>query len=293
MNVPLYEHFLAGVTLALADRLLSKNAKRYRKERIDEKMKTAEALNYILEAENKEDKSVKQNQEYIEAIIKATNYFEERGIDVIKNEDGISRVKGWFHKIPEAIAYYKNNERINNLGWKEKITLGFGLEFIADLGVALTGPILHAGNFWHALGKTTYQGPVMGLGFIAGGYALTVKDALFKSKQEKEIDSVLYELTRNSKLIEILKEHYSKPVEIIELENEEPKQLEPPTELKERISEGVSKGVGYAAEAVKSVGQGIAKGISDIKGAIDEKQKKAEEDEKARMEELRKKYNKY
>ena len=269
--MPMYQeaiaHFLSGIALSFGDRYLSKNASRHSKERVEKKLKQTEALGYLVQVEHDENKDlVKKTNEYYDNIRTARDYFRGKG----------KRIKAEDSGLMEKLRYYKDNERINNIPFYKKLGAAFGLEVLTDGMVAIAQIAGGNVNALGALGESLYQGPAMFFGFLTGRAALYVKD-LFRSSDEKELDSMAKELTRDKKLLAIVREY--SPT----------KYLETP---KEDSEEGA--GIGERVKGVAaSVGSKISEGVGSIKDSIDDRRKAAEDAEKKRAEEQKSKYDDY
>jgi hypothetical protein len=198
MTMPWYEnaaaHFLAGITISFGDRLFSKNAKRHTEERVSRKLDQVQALEYLVDQKDTE------TPEYFKNIMKAREYFMERGKSVKSGE--MTRAE----KVAEKVSFYRSYERLNNLSVKSKLAAAFGLELIADATVAVSQIVEGVGNAITALANTLYQGPFMFLGLETGRGILYLKD-LWKTKDEKELDDVAKELTKDKKLLETVRNY--------------------------------------------------------------------------------------
>jgi hypothetical protein len=283
MDFPLYQeaicHLLSGVAITLADRLFSKNAKRHTKERVDRKLEQVTALNFLAEAEQREDRGeVRTGRDYLEAVVRARDYFRQTGRKA-GGYGGRSVAEG----MAEFFRHWKDHERINNLRLGKKLGAAFGIEFVADGIVAVAQIMGGQFNGLMALWESLYQGPSLFVGFLAGRGLLGMKD-VFRSKEEKELDEMADELTRDGKLLEIVRDY--SPTEQIEPAIEEP--------TADAAGKEVENGIGEAI--VKTAGEfsnGFTKGVDEIKGRVLETLHKRVEEKEKRRKELKKKYEEY
>ena len=212
-DIPMYQemigHFFAGIGIAFADRSFSKNSSRHTEKRKNEKLEQVTSMHYLVETESKEDKDViRQSKEYFDAVKNAKGYFEDKGIAVKPAE-----YSGFIEKyIKGPVIYLSENlgrEKINNLGIRHKLVVAFGLEFLADAGVALSSIFFGKGNMISAVGDSLYQAPCLFAGLLTGNSILKIKDMFYRSNEEKDLDSMAKELTEDGKLLEIIKSYSS------------------------------------------------------------------------------------
>ena len=284
MDLPLYQeavcHFLSGIALSLADRLFSKNAKRHTKERVEGKLEQVTALHDLVEAEQRDDRvERRKGREYFEAVMRARGHFKERGKKVGRlGEEG--RMSG----IADFFRFCKESERINNLPLGEKLATSFGVEFVIDALVAVVQIMGGKVNALMALGESLYQGPSLFVGLLAGKGILSFKD-LFRSKEEKELDDMAEELTRDGKLLELVR-NYS-PTEGLEPADRLPEKEEG-GEAEEGTREGREEPAGKAGLTER-----FREGLDEIRKRLRERERKRAEEEEKRRKELGEKYEDY
>ena len=303
MTLPWYEnaigHFFAGITISLADRAFSGNARRHAGERIESKLGEVTALEYIVR--NSGDvSSLGREGEYTESVMRARNYFARRGIDCTNEPNSKGSLRYLSGKFGKVVAHLRRgHEKINNLPVGNKLLTAFGIELALDATVVATHAVYGTGNSLHALGLTPVQTLALFGGMQTGKCMLYIRDSFVKSKEEKELDLIGRELTDDGKLLELVR-NYS-PTRDIEVRLVESIVLES-VDVPEKLLEHKP---GYSADEIgRKVGDTIGdvagatrKGIGSAIDAIRErlatgKQAKEDEDER-RKSELAKRYEKY
>jgi hypothetical protein len=292
MHVPWYDdvaaHFLSGMAVAFADRSFSGNAKRYTKERIENKLTQVASLQYVAESQkNPNLAGLYNSKEYFNAVMKSREYFLNNGVySKTPNHGGLL---GLIEKTTEKFRNSRKIERINNLSTAQKLAFSLGTEFFGDVLVGISQITVGLGNGIAALGKSVYQTPALYLGLQTGRGMLYIKD-LFRSKEEKDLDGMAKELTEDGKLLELVRS-YSPTSSIAQPEAKAAEK----TGTKEGISiEKTIEGAGNVlADGAEKVYQGLGLGVNSIKARI----KKRMEDKAAELEkkkkDLRGKYDNY
>jgi len=296
MDVPMYQeaiaHYFSGVAISFGDRMFSKNAKKHTERRMGDKLKGVEALQYLTEVglnTEAEIRTAMTTKEYRDAIRNAREYFRSNSVDVGREPN--RGVRGLAAKIPELIAQYKDSERINPLSIRRKLAAAFGLEFLLDASVAVSQVFWGKGNAITAIGESLYQGPCMFAGFATGRGLLYIKDGLFRSKEEKELDKIAKELTKDGRLLEIVK-GYS-PTEKVKVIEGKIVESKPIAMLKEPQEIATNTDGGDRPSILEKVAGTVNERIGKLRSSIEErKRRKAEEEEKRRTE-LRSKYDRY
>jgi len=294
MNIPWYEdaaaQFVAGVAIAFTDRTFSGNAKRNTKERIENKLNQVASLQYIADAQiNQNVSEFESSKEYFNAVIESKNYFINKG--VYCKTPNHSGVVGLIEKVSEKIGNYRNTERVNNLPAGQKLAFATGIEVLGDALMGISHITLGVGNGVAALGRSIYQIPALYLGLQTGKGALYIKDFMFRSKEEKNLDSMATELTADEKLLELVR-NYSPTAAIA---HALPEAGKADSSIKVGIS--IEKRIGSAgnalADGAETVYEGVGSGINAIKAKIKQRiEEKAAKQEK-RKKDLSGKYDKY
>lgn len=296
MTLPWYEnaigHFLAGVTLSLADRAVSENATRHSERRMQDKLEEITALEYLVD--NSDNLTIQHGREYAEAVINARSYFERQGISS-ESKQNENFVKCALRKTRNLVNHlYRGHERINNLPLGNKLVAAFMTEFTFDVIPTISQAIFAVGNGISALSRDLYQGPALFAGLQTGKGFLKMKDYIIRSKEEKELDSIGKDLTTDGKLLEIVR-RYS-PTRELRLKTvvatvENPKQLSQETTYSAAdIGEKVAGAVG---DTVGAIEESVSSGLSAIKERLTARKKARKDEEEARKAELRKKYDNY
>jgi len=295
-GLPLYQeaigHFFAGMAIAFGDRAFSQNSSRNTDKRKNEKLEQVTSMHYLIETETSEDReSIKQSKEYCDAVKNTKDYFQDRGISVKPAE--YSGFIGKYIKRPiNHVSENLDREKVNNLSWKHKLTASFGIEFLADAGVAVSSIAFGKGNMFYALGESLYQGPCLFAGLVTGKGILKVKDVFYRSKEEKELDSMALELTGDNKLLEIINSY--SPTEHLKISEDskyaKSKVVKDKTELSEKISSGI---INTASEITGSVAKTYT-GLKDrVKEKLEARVKEKEQKREKRKKKLTAKYAKY
>ncbi|MDD5192042.1 MAG: hypothetical protein PHH54_01615 [Candidatus Nanoarchaeia archaeon] len=276
----LIANYVAGIGFSFTDRLFSENAKRFTKERLEKKLAQTEALNYLVNTEQNTS-----SKDYFSAIMKSKEYFEQNGISFENNEQ--TGAKGLVNRITEKVKYFKNHERINKLKTGKQFALAYGMQVAADAGVFLSQISLGYGHIGRAFALTPFQGLALFGGMLTGKGILYAKDRISSvwsksSKDEKELDSMARELTKDNKLLDIVR-NYSptanlKVIESTEIAPEKSSQ----TEQKQLSSVEIGQKVGQKiVNAAEGVGKSISATISSIRQRIEERNKAEEDRRKA------------
>lgn len=304
MTMPWYEeafmHYLGGVFASGADRVLSKNSRRFKDTRIKEKLGQVESLQYIVEHH---EATETDNPEFHSHIMNARAYFEDRGVSV--EREGQEQNLGVIDKVKQTfrnIGYYRNHERFNNRSLGGKIAAATGFELAGDC-IALIGQLtIGKGDIAVALGEDIYQVPSFALGLITGRVFIYGFDLATYSKEEKEIDSIARELISDGKLLAIVK-NYSPTVRVmmpsrgnvIDVESEKPALSDDrETSSETKISSNYGARVGEAiANSAGSIGNAIGSGINSIRQRMQARRDRAKTEDDRRRAELRDKYEKY
>ncbi len=260
-------HCLAGIAVSFADRVFSRNAKRHTAQRMEEKMGHAEALKYILDAEKN---GSEKDGEYLAHMVRARDYFRDRGKKINRDE-----LNGFKEKLRDTINHYRENERINSQPYSKQFIIAFGLEFFIDALVGIAQMMGAGVNALRALGESLYQGPCLFAGFLIGQGFLFFK-GFFRSKEEKELDEILTDLTRDGKLLEIVTG------------------FRPAGESKPEQIEGNTGGIaGKLSEAAGKVSEAVKGTVSSAVEKQKEKHEKTEQAEQERQDDLKSKYDNY
>lgn len=286
MDMPMYQeaiaHFMTGVAVSFADRATSENAKRHTETRKKNKLKELSSLNYLLATDQMEgSEETKKSQQYYDAIANAREYFRMEPMD----DPQAGEVMSFVSRVKQTISNYIRNERINELPLSKKLMAAFGIEFIADAGVAFSQIAFGKGNGLVAVGESLYQGPSLFLGLVTGKGLLYAK-GMFRSKQEKELDRLAGELTADGKLAEIVKsylpENYQAPAKVGIYTYEQP-----------GIEHFKEKVIGKIRDA-EGRGKGL---VADVRRVLIEdpaaRRKEKEDAEKKRREDIKKRYGDY
>jgi hypothetical protein len=294
MHVPWYDdvaaHFLSGMAIAFADRSFSGNAKRYTKERIENTLTQVASLQYLAESQKNLNSDVYNSKEYFNAVMKSREYFLNQGVySKTPNHGGLL---GLIEKTTEKFRNSRKIERVNNLSATQKLAFSLGAEFFGDVLVGISQITVGLGNGIAALGKSVYQTPALYLGLQTGRGMLYIKD-LFRSKEEKDLDSMAKELTADGKLLERVRSY--SPTASLPKTPETEKAQEKAEEKtgKEGMSiEKTIEGAGNVlADGAEKVYQGLGLGVNAIKDRIKKRmEEKAAEREKK---DLRGKYDNY
>lgn len=288
MDVPLYQeainHFLAGIALSAADRYFSGNATRRTSERMERKLEQLAALEFLGDSEKSEEADVKQSPEYLGAIAHARDYFKANGkrASLFRKDGGLSELPA---RLSESYNFQRDNERINNQPISNKFGIAFGLEFLADGIVAVTQTLFGAGNTLSALGESLYQGPAMFGGFLVGKTGLWFKD-LFRSKDEKEADELAKALTKDGKILAMVREY--NPVECIEVQ-----EALSVDNFGKRSNQALTLGVETVLGKIKTAGLGAGKIYDGLSTRIRERREEKKAEEARKREELRSRYENY
>lgn len=282
MEIPWYANaagnFFAGITLSFGDRLLSKNASRFKESRIEKKLNVVTSMKYLADSNAQDNGS-----EYLGHIERVREYFRENGALREKKESLTER-------FADRVNHYKNEERLNNLSAGKKLGAAFGIELFADLGVTVAQVSGGSVSAVTALGHTLYQGPAMFLGLVTGKGLLYVKDALFKDKNEKELDQLTKELTADGKILSIVKDYSS----TARLKYEAPKEI--PAEIVEEPSAETEtpKKIGTgASEKMDSLVEKLRTKVTAIGQDRREKKQRELDEEAARKKLLQDKLDRY
>jgi hypothetical protein len=288
MHVPWYDdvaaHFLSGVAIAFADRSFSGNAKRYTKERIENKLNQVASLQYLAESQkNSNLQEIAVGKEYFNAVLKSREYFLNKG--VYSKTPSHGGLLGVIERTTEKIRNKQKIERVNTLSASQKLAFALGVEFFGDALVGISQVTVGLGNGIAALGKSVYQTPALYLGLQTGRGMLYLKD-MFRTKEEKDLDGMASELTSDGKLLELVRS-YSPTSSIPQPETEK-------TEKKEGSIEKTAETAGnMIADSAEKVVNGLGLGINAIKAKI----KKNMEEKAAALEQkkknLRGKYDNY
>ncbi len=281
MTIPTYQdaidHYLAGIAVSFGDRLFSNNAKRHTQARMKKKLQRIEALRHLSKDESKPDAEKFHDPQYRQALREARDYFLDRGTRIKKVSS--SRVGTVMNELSAFVGDYKDHERLNNLGIKNKFGAAFGIEFLADTCVGVYQLLGGSVNTLTAAGDSLYQGPALFLGLLTGRGFLYLKD-FFRSKEEKKLDVMGKDLTEDGKLLQIVKTFYAQP----------------PTVFEEPVSES-SETKGNIAEKAKeklvTFGSGLVQKMKDVREGLKQRKKVKEEAEEKHREELRRKYDNY
>ncbi len=291
-------HFSTGVALSLADRAFSKDAKRYSQVRLESKLDQAEAMDYLVKSSQSEDLAkICSSQEYFDAVSKTRQYFKSKKVNTEPEQDSNGRLKS----IADKLAFYRNNSKINNTSSGELLAYSFGLELAGDACVGIAQTVYGLGNGLVALGESLYQGPALFLGVLTGKGLLYTKDLVTKSNNEKEADSLLTELTKDGKLLELVRNYSptksipksipsSKDPAVVVLRDEEVSSASSNQDMYETF---VSKAKDLYASSKEIFGERVTEGISSIRNSISESKTAKKQAIEARKTALRKKYDKY
>ncbi|VVB78984.1 Uncharacterised protein [uncultured archaeon] len=278
-------HFLAGVSITIGDRLFSRNAARYTEQRVKDKLAEVEALEYIA---NNSVESNSSEERFCDSVMKARDYFTRNGIS------SEPKTQSFYARVKDTVESYKEDERINNLSWRGKLTAAFGLEFLGDIGVVASSLLTGKGDGVVAFGETFYQAPSLWAGFQVGRGLVYAKDVITRSRDEKDLDKMAKELTADGKLLEIIR-NYS-PTAKIEITPEviEANVCADGTDIK---SDSEAKPVNNygekIADAVESVGNTFSSAVDALRKRRQSRiqaEKDARDKERA---DLRSKYDKY
>lgn len=277
--------FLAGVATSLADRKFSRNSDKHKAERVQRKLEQAKALAYLVENEQT------KQPEYFQAVLKAREYFREHGQSVkSSNEEKGSLLE----RLTEKGTTLLYDERFNNLPFTKTVGAAFGIEFLYDLGVIASQLTMGIGNGLSALGASLYQGPALAAGLLTGRAALYVKDLFTKASEEKLLDEKLKLMTKDGKLLSLVRE-YSRTTNLKERSaSEDTSQPKEETPKQPMTAEGIGQTVGNAAaNAAQGLGS-LFKGMGEAISKRSEATKKAEDDAReAQKAKLRKDYEDY
>jgi hypothetical protein len=292
MHVPWYDdvaaHFLSGVAIALADRSFSGNAKRYTKERIDNKLTQVASLQYLAESQQKPNFSDLYNsKEYFDAVMKSREYFLNKGVySKTPNHGGLL---GLIEKTTEKFRNSSKIERVNTLSASSKLAFALGVEFFGDALVGISQITIGLGNGIAALGKSVYQTPALYLGLQTGRGMLYLKD-MFRTKEEKDLDGMAKELTGDGKLLEIVRSYSPTSSLPGASETRETEKV-----AKEGISiEKTIEGAGNVlADGAEKVYEGLGLGVNAIKARIKKRMEDKAAEEEQRKKNLRGKYDNY
>lgn len=241
--------FGAGMAISLTDRYFSDNARRKTAGRMERKLEQVRALNFIATAQESSNPG-----DYVKQVVKAREYFADMGISAEKEQKSFSQ------RFTEAVKGYATRERINTLSWKKSAALAVGLEFVPDLAVLATSGIVQCE---YAVGHSLYQTPALWLGLQAGkltGYALNA----FRSKDEKELDKIGRELTKDGKLLALLR-NYSPTANVQAEAKPEEEKGKAGTDYKaigEKAVETTKDAVVHARDAVSHLLTGIGERIA-------------------------------
>ncbi|MEI7718654.1 MAG: hypothetical protein WCI72_02210 [archaeon] len=256
-------HFIGGVSLSLTDRRFSLNAKRNTDERVAKKIVQAEALEYLVQ--HSADAS---SQDYLKHVMTAKEYFRSCGKDTSTPNTTRSE------KLLERIGRFGPYERINNLYATAQLGAAVAIELAGDAVVATTG----LGDPVKAITYTPAQVVGLFMGLQAGKGVLYAKDYFTRSKDEVEIDGILRGMTKDDKLLQIVR-NYSPTanVEVPEVQNAP--QAAEQTEQKVGLSaKEIGSRVGeQVVHAAGELGTAIGSGISTIKQRITAKRRAEEE----------------
>jgi len=265
-------NFGAGVALSLTDRRFSINARKRTEERLETKLRQVDALDYLAKT------AETSTQEYTQNVLLARDYFAEHEIKVkAKSEKG-----GW-DKFTDMISFYKNHERLNNLGWKQKLAIAYGANLAGDIAIAATAGLAVAGP---ALLATSYEGLCLFAGMQVG--------KIFRSRtaEEKQLDKMAKELTQDGKILSIAT-HYSPTANL-----NVPEQKKAPTEKTvERkpidYSQIGAKAGTVIADAAGKAGNVVNSGIAAIRKSLEDKRNARVAQEEQHKKALRDRYKDY
>ncbi len=252
-------HFVGGLALSLTDRHYSENARRNADTRIAKKLGQAEALEYLVQ--HSEETS---SQDYLKNVMTAREYFRSYGETV--TTQNTSRTE----RLTERLGRLKPYERLNTLSARAQLGTAFGIELVGDGIVTASSIATGVGNPINALLYTPAQAAGLFLGLQFGKGMLKTKDYIRRSKEETEVNNILKQLTKDGKLLEVVRT-YSATANL-ELAKS-PEQ----NEMKKDLSAGeIGAAIGEkAGKATVGVTSAIGTGIESIRqGLIDKRRSK-------------------
>ncbi len=261
-------HYLAGITLAFTDRRFSQNAKKHTDERVARKIEQAEALEYLVQHSGEES-----SPDYARNILTAKEYFRSQGEDLTTENMKTGA------RISEKVARLRPYERLNNLAAKVQLGTAFSIEVVGDAIVGLSRMLTGVGHPLDALEYTLAQTPGLFLGLQTGKGILYLTD-LKRSKDEKEIDGILKQLTGDDKLLQVVK-NYSLTASIPIAETPEtleasPRKILTASEIGSRLGE-------QAYQAAGKLGTAVGSTLGAIKSRITEKRNAEEATRRAKI----------
>ena len=279
-------HFIGGASVAGLDRLFSRNASRFTQERLKDKHDEAVALDYLVSHDIETDGSTSQ---YRDAVLKSREYFERTG-KYSPKKSLVAKVVDNFNSLRTS----KANERVNNLPSGKKLAFSYSIELVGDLGVFVSSLTTGIGDGVVAVAETAYQGFAFFLGLQTGKAFLYLKDKC-RSKQEKELDEIEIELTKDGKLLDIVR-NYSQTAKlenVIKTETSDDTNIQS-DEDDSKPKADYGKVVGEkVADVLESAGNTFSSAINAIKIRTEERKKAEKDEEERRRAELREKYDKY
>lgn len=301
MALPWYENALislgAGISLAFADRFFSENSTKNTSLRMERKMQEVTALEYLVE--NSDEADLQGTREYSESVVKARNYFERQGIqcDNVPTYEGLGRRIS--RKTRNAINHLRRgHERVNNLPWRGKLMAAYTPVFAIDVAHVAANAVTGHGNQIGIFASDLYQLPSLVIGLEIGRGYLWLKDKFVRSREEKELDSIGEDLTKDGKLLELVKNYAPTrelQVRVIDSEVVNPKAL-PSSDAQKRSYDATEIGqkVGdFVGDASAAVGRGLSSAYSSIVERSRKRKEAAEAAAEAERARLRKQYDQY